>query len=616
MRTNREGNLKRFFDIQEADLVLEVRGEALALREAAYDYIFWNPAGAEGKEVCVQNLYRLLSPTGTLVVYFDNPFGIHAFAEGMMQPVKTDVSYPLLTGLKHALAKTEPVFFDRIYYPYPCVDFPCVFFSEERLPGKNECDDNFYNFDMARLETFDERVVTDRAVESGMYPYLANAYMLILSKTPVDDYPVYTRFSNERRTGAQIRTDLYRDRVEKRAAGLEAVEHVLAMQTMGPLLEKSLQGIRILGKECEVNRVTFADAEDRCVKLAFVQGESLEQTLDKMLEAGQAQQVADVLLDFCKSLRSSSVLSGFTMTEHFREIFGDVDDWQQYNWKTLPVNNIDLVCQNVLLSDKAVVIDYEWTFDFPVPVDFLVFRFLYFYLEAKHRTCIECETFVHLYERAGITTEQRDVFLAMETAFQRYVQSGAKVLCNSFDEEGKPMLTCKELAEQVKKLNGKTIRVRQPEKEEASFTAKRSSEGVYLYKIPEVAEETSIFLDGFDVTGQDACVLRLGAMCDLNGVHTGLSFKTGGMHLGGLLYLFEDEVPQMTLQGIEEGACGAEISVEEIEMSEAAIKELKTTIADMRFIIDNREQQIRDLKNSASWKLTKPLRALKGNKEE
>ena len=105
-------------------------------------------------------------------------------------------------------------------------------------------------------------------------------------------------------------------------------------------------------------------------------------------------------------------------------------------------------------------------------------------------------------------------------------------------------------------------------------------------------------------------------MADRGGVHTGLSFETNGMHLGGLLYLFEDDTVQVTIRGIESGDDGAEISVEEIEMSQAAIRELKTTIADMRFIIDNREQQIRDLKNSASWKVTKPLRALKGNKEE
>ena len=124
-----------------------------------------------------------------------------------------------------------------------------------------------------------------------------------------------------------------------------------------------------------------------------------------------------------------------------------------------------------------------------------------------------------------------------------------------------------------------------------------------------------ILLDGFDATG-GARVLRLGAMAERDGVHEGLSFETNGMHLGGLLYLFENEIPQITLRGCEGGDDGAEISVEEIVMSEAAVRELKTTIADMRFIIDNREQQIRDLKNSASWKVTKPLRALKGNKEE
>ena len=110
MRTNREGNLKRFFDIQQTDFVLEVRGEALPLREAEYDYIFWNPSGAKGKEICVQNLYKLLAPTGKLVVYFDNPFGLHAFSAGTPGG-EPDVAYPLLETLKDALTKSGEVYF-------------------------------------------------------------------------------------------------------------------------------------------------------------------------------------------------------------------------------------------------------------------------------------------------------------------------------------------------------------------------------------------------------------------------------------------------------------------------------------------------------------------------
>jgi len=219
-------------------------------------------------------------------------------------------------------------------------------------------------------------------------------------------------------------------------------------------------------------------------------------------------------------------------------------------------------------------------------------------LEAKHRTCMENEAFADIYKKAGITEEMREVFLSMETAFQHYVQSGAKVLCNSYDAEGKPVLTGSEIADQVEKLNGKTV---------SGITAKRSKEGIYLYRLPEAKDGMTILLEGFDATGR-ACVLRLGT-------HAGITLETNGLHLGGLLYLYENETVQVKLSGIEK-AEDAEISVEEIEMSEAAVRELKTTVTDMRFIIDNREQQIRDLKNSASWKVTKPLRALKGNKEE
>ena len=608
MRTNREGNLKRFFDIQQTDFVLEVRGEALPLREAEYDYIFWNPSGAEGKEICVQNLYKLLAPTGKLVVYFDNPFGLHAFSAGTPGG-EPDAGYPLLETLKDALTKSGEVYYDKCYYPYPNVEFPCVFFSDERLPGRGECEEGFYNFESARMEAFDERSAADRVVAGGMYPYLASAYMLILSKTPLENLPVYTRFSNERREDAKIRTDLYKDRVCKCALGPKAERHVMAMQAMQTSLRECLQEISLLGRTCDVNHITEADEEKRSISFAFVSGQSLEQTLDTMLQEGKEEEVSRVLLSFCKDLRAGRRLSDFSVTKDFEEIFGEIPNWQSYDWKSLPVSDIDLVAQNILLADRAVVIDYEWTFAIPVPVDFLIFRFLYFYLEAKNRACVlEPEK---IYEQAGITPQLKEVFLTMETAFQHYVQHGAQVLCNSYDREGKPVLTHVQIEKQVEKLNGKTVQIGGGD----VVTAKRSPEGVYLYKLPKASEGMKILLDGFDAT-ENPCVLRLGAMADRGGVHTGLSLETNGMHFGGLLYLFEKEIPQVTIHGIESGDNGAEISVEEIEMSQAAIRELKTAIADMRFIIDNREQQIRDLKNSASWKVTKPLRALKGNKEE
>ena len=45
-------------------------------------------------------------------------------------------------------------------------------------------------------------------------------------------------------------------------------------------------------------------------------------------------------------------------------------------------------------------------------------------------------------------------------------------------------------------------------------------------------------------------------------------------------------------------------------------KEIKEELASLHFLYENRQQQLEDMKNSASWRLTKPLRRLKGNKED
>ncbi len=631
MRTNRTGNLKRFFCIENTETVLDLCC-ALPCDGQVYDYIFWNPSDvlrAEGEQpgqeqVSAGRLFELLSETGKLVIYFDNPMGLHAFATGNVCET-CGIGYSFLKDQVEELTA-----YVKWYYPYPSVEFPSVFFSDERLPGKNECDDNVYHFDKARIEAFDEQKVTDRVVKAGMYPYLAQSYMVIVSKKPFDGYPIYTRFSNERRTDTQIRTDLCKDSVKKCALTQEAKQHVLRMQKVEPELRDILKEMTVFGKECDVNAVVRCDEQEGSLSFDYVSGRSLEQILDDLLAEGKAQEVAQELLAYCRQLGNHKELRPFEMTDEFVNVFGEFAQECRENgeWKTLPVSNIDLVCQNLLIDEKAVVIDYEWTYEFPVPVEFLMFRFLYFYLEAKHRTCMQQSVFCDIYEKAGITEEMREVFLQMETNFQRYVQQGAEVLCNSYDERGKAVLTRAQLDKQLEKLD--------------SRGAKVSGDGTGIYQIPDASEGTKLRLDGYapgagcedEAESSKTVILRIGAMADMDGKHVGLTFETNGYPLGGLLYLFENVIPEITLGGIAaaeadaknatgaedeaagEKMTGAQISVEEIEMSEAAKRELTTTIADMRFIIDNREQQIAELKNSASWKVTKPLRMLKGNKEE
>ena len=95
--------------------------------------------------------------------------------------------------------------------------------------------------------------------------------------------------------------------------------------------------------------------------------------------------------------------------------------------------DIDLVPENVIVSGSGeYVTDYEWVFDFPLPVDYVVYRAIrtYMYSGGKRNALLQYD----LYERAGITSEIRNIFDYMESNFQKYVK-GSRVTAAELYED-------------------------------------------------------------------------------------------------------------------------------------------------------------------------------------
>ena len=63
--------------------------------------------------------------------------------------------------------------------------------------------------------------------------------------------------------------------------------------------------------------------------------------------------------------------------------------------------DIDLIFSNILLTEdgKRHVLDYEWTFEFPVPAGFLAYRAIHYYFETSAKRKILKED-LNLYETA------------------------------------------------------------------------------------------------------------------------------------------------------------------------------------------------------------------------
>ena len=43
----------------------------------------------------------------------------------------------------------------------------------------------------------------------------------------------------------------------------------------------------------------------------------------------------------------------------------------------------DLIFENVILGDKYTIIDYEWSLDFPVPIEYIMFRSVFTFMYVK-----------------------------------------------------------------------------------------------------------------------------------------------------------------------------------------------------------------------------------------
>ncbi|EGT4646812.1 class I SAM-dependent methyltransferase, partial [Clostridioides difficile] len=68
----------------------------------------------------------------------------------------------------------------NFYYPYPDYKLPITIYSDEYLPKLGELNNNFRNFDLDRVVTFNETEVFDSIIKNNLFPIFSNSYLIIL----------------------------------------------------------------------------------------------------------------------------------------------------------------------------------------------------------------------------------------------------------------------------------------------------------------------------------------------------------------------------------------------------------------------------------------------------
>lgn len=378
----------------------------------------------------LKRIARHLKPNGKLLVAIENRLGLKywagctedhvgAYFEGLED-------YPYTNGIRTFSRKELMELFMKnglgelkFYYPYPDYKFPSDIFSDERLPQTGELRNEKYNFDRERVKLFNETRVWDTVIRNGLFPEFSNSFLVMAQKEkePEDrETVIYARVSRERDPRFALRTEIVRKNdgtraVRKYAVRPEGEAHLLQ-------IARNYQKLRTL-YENTVLEPNLCEQKDGYLEFEYVSGSTMEEQLDQLLGEKKYEEIWNRLETLFIQLKRERRQTVFRQTPEFLQVFGDVSVPEDA--VCTEVTNIDPVCGNLVRrGERWVVLDYEWSFDFPVPLNYQIFRILKYYLYTSMARGVLHP--LDFFGRAGLCAEEIEVYEQMEENFQRYIQ--------------------------------------------------------------------------------------------------------------------------------------------------------------------------------------------------
>ena len=420
-----------------------------------------------------------LKPGGMILLAIENRFGLKYWA-GCTED-HTGVLFDGLEGYRgnsyvstftrkelSRLIESAGDFTVSWYYPFPDYKFPLSLYSDRYLPRPGELKEGNVNYDRLRLRLFEEDSVADSLIENRLFPEFSNSFLCVIRKKGslkeeseaegqeeirkgseeeirkgsqeetwkgtqdrIQDclLPVYARFSNERSVSYQTMTTIYdlgiigERLVRKKACNVRSKGHILSLSEKYMALRETLAPFGFRPVECLERR-----EREGVIFFPFVEGETLEQRLDSLLLAGQKEKAAEELIRYAKVVHQAHSREEFRMTAEFEEVFGKTVFPE--GTMAAGVCDIDLIPSNIILPEFTgfhgkegppcgVILDYEWTFFFPVPADYVVFRFLWYYLQTDPKRQVLSPK--EIYAKIGLTQRNISLFQDMERSFQKYI---------------------------------------------------------------------------------------------------------------------------------------------------------------------------------------------------
>lgn len=375
---------------------------------------------------------------------------------------------------------------------------------------------------------------------------------------------IYTKYSNQRNARFAIRTDIYQQedgtRTVRKYADTDAAKaHIEHIKSVYDQMLVQFAGSRL--------KANHAELADGCVILEYVEGDTLEKQLDACLMENDREKFASLVREYADEIRrvyekDTNGSTGASLeTGTFQEVFGDV---------TLPVSvkmakgvDIDLIFSNIIVQkDVWTVIDYEWTFDFEVPVEFVLWRAGKVYLENYgNRAEIQEEDMNRM---LGVTQENATAYRQMEMHFlQQYCYKGQSDLYELFGTMGQTIASVN--PEDVVANSEQGINLVQVYYDTGNGMSEEESDKLHIYpneqgeyhlklRLPEHLQALRID------PGENPCILHMWKACAYTSAETyACTYIINGYRVAEEEYAVDHEDPQIHITNLKPGTQNVEL---------------------------------------------------------
>lgn len=368
---------------------------------------------------------------------------------------------------------------------------------------------------------------------------------------------VYTKYSTDRGDNFKIATSILKDEngdrwVEKRAIHKKAKPHIDSLSWKFKELKQYYEKAAIEPVSCEMSGSTAV--------FSFVEGTKLESRLDKYVGEKDFKNILGEIENYKKLITSNVELLPFQVCDEFIHVFGT--DYPKEERKSFRISDIDLIFSNIIITDNRWnVIDYEWTFDFPVPVDFVIYRAIKIYvgLSAKRKILIDSNIYGYL----GISERDRVIYDNMESSFLSYVLGEQELTWKLYENmRGRNIYLYDIIEKNINPISKNEIQIfcdtGNGYSEENSYKVFRTfSRPIDL----ELKMRTKI--NGFRIDiGSRPCVVKVvEAVGSYKGFYN-VNISNNGVDIGNSCYVFPNEDPQIYINGLRENTVKVIVKLE------------------------------------------------------